>query len=163
MLRKASLHSREMPAPLSRSTKVLHVPNAEKQDIQQLTASRIWPLSPRGSPDLWMTSKSHSEITYLKIEENEIFEIFCILWIFSFLHIAAPINFFLFQMIKPIANFHNKEFKGIVKASSRLTKLWNTTSGPIFSSEEILFQHVHLSYKSGNSIPSTFRSSSSSY
>ena len=123
MLRKAFLHSREMLAPLSRSTKALHALNVEKQDTRQPTASRTWPLSPRGSRDLWITSKSRSEIMNLKIEENEIFEIFCILWIFSFCIQLLP-SMFLFQMIKPIANFHNKEFKGIVKASSRLTKLW---------------------------------------
>ena len=123
MLRKASLHSREMLAPLSRSTKALHAPNVEKQDIRQLTASRMWPPSPRGSPDLWMTSKSRSEIMNLRFEENEIFEIFLYFVNFFVLHTAAPI-IFLFQMIKLLANFHNKEFKGIVKASGRLTKLW---------------------------------------
>ena len=122
MLQRASLHSKETPAPLSRSTKALHVPNVEKQDIQQLTASRMWPPSPKGSPDLWMTSKSHSEITYLKIWRKWDFEIFCILWNFFVLYTAAPINNFLFQMIKPIANFHNTEFKGIIRASSCLAK-----------------------------------------
>ena len=125
MLRKASLHSREMPEPLSRSTKALHVPNVEKQDIQQLTASRMWPPSPRGNPDLWMTSKSHSEITYLKNWRKWDFEIF-VSCEFFVLYTAAPINNFLFQMIKPIANFHNTEFKGIIRASSRLAKPWTT-------------------------------------
>ena len=126
MLRRASLHSKEMPAPLSRSTKALHVPNVEKQDIQQLTASRMWPPSPKGSPDLWMTSKSHSEITYLKIWRKWDFENFVSCEIFSFLYTAASMNNFLFQMIKPIANFHNTEFKGIIRASSCLAKPWTT-------------------------------------
>ena len=43
-----------------------------------------------------MTSKSRSEIMNLEIEENEIFEIFCILYILCFVsHTAAPINFFV--------------------------------------------------------------------
>ena len=124
MLRKASLHSREMPAPLSRSTKALHAPNVEKQDIRQLTASRMWPPSPRGSPDLWMTSKSHSEILYLKIWRKWDFEIFVSCEIFSFCIQLLPSIIFLFQMIKPIANFHNTEFKGIIRASSCLAKPW---------------------------------------
>ena len=123
MLRKASLHSREMLAPLSRSTKVLHAPNVEKQDTRQPTASRMWPLSPRGSPDLWTTSKSRSEIEILNIEENEILKFFVFCEFFCFAYSCSH-QCFLFQMIKPIANFPNTEFKGIIKASSRLTKLW---------------------------------------
>ena len=124
MLRKASLPSREMPALPSRSTKAHHAQSVEKQDTRQTTASRMWPLSPRGSRDLWMTSKSHSEILYLKIWRKWDFENFVSCEIFSFLYTAASMNNFLFQMIKPIANFHNTEFKGIIRASSRLAKPW---------------------------------------
>ena len=71
-----------------------------------------------------MTFKSRSEIMNLKIEENEILKFFVSRKIFFVLYTAAPINNFLFQMIKPIANFHNTEFKGIIRASSRHAKPW---------------------------------------